>query len=49
MVCDEFVLFATAFRIIAALTSVRKTVDLGAVAEVATFGMPLGDRTIFLR
>jgi asparagine synthase (glutamine-hydrolysing) len=47
MVCDQFVLFATAFRIIAALTSVRKTVDLGAVAEVATFGMPLGDRTIF--
>ncbi|MGE3280555.1 MAG: asparagine synthase-related protein [Alphaproteobacteria bacterium] len=48
LVTDEFVLFATAFRIIEALHRVHKTPDLQAVAEQCTYGVPLGDRTSFL-
>ena len=48
MMYDEFLLFASAFRIIEELTSVKKTLDIAAVAESCTFGMPLGDRTNFL-
>ena len=48
MICDRFVLFATAFRIIEGLTSVKKNLDMMAVAEWCTFGMPLGDSTKFL-
>lgn len=48
LVADEFVLFTTAFRIIEALRSIRKTPDFLAVAEQCTYGVPLGDRTSFL-
>jgi asparagine synthase (glutamine-hydrolysing) len=48
IVCDGFVVFATAFRILQALTGIRKTVDLAAVAETGTFGMPLANRTILV-
>jgi hypothetical protein len=48
MVTDEFVLFATAFRIIEALRRVRKTPDFPAIAEQCTYGVSLGDRTSFL-
>jgi asparagine synthase (glutamine-hydrolysing) len=48
VVYDQFVLFATAFRIIEALISVDHVLDVGGVAELATFGMPLGDRTTLL-
>jgi asparagine synthase (glutamine-hydrolysing) len=48
LIRDEFVLFATAFRIIEALRCVPKTPDLHAIAEHCTYGVPLGDRTSFL-
>ena len=48
LVADEFVLFATAFRIIEALRCITKTPDLHGVAEQTTYGCPLGDRTSFL-
>src|SRR3954451_25402919 len=48
LVADEFVLFATAFRIIEALRCISKTPDLQGVAEQCTYGVPLGDRTSFL-
>src|SRR4051812_17191647 len=48
LVADEFVLFATAFRIIEALHCISRTPDFQAVAEQCTYGVPLGDRTPFL-
>ena len=48
LVADEFVLFATAFRIIEALQCIRKTPDFLAVAEQCTYDVPLGDRTSFI-
>jgi hypothetical protein len=48
MMTDRFLVFATAFRIIEALAGIEKSLDVAAVAEECTFGMPLGDRTIFL-
>src|SRR4051794_15340608 len=48
LITDDFILFATAFRIIEALRCIGKTPDFQAVAEQCTYGIPLGDRTSFL-
>lgn len=48
LICDEFMLFTTAFRIIEALHCIQKTPDFQAIAEQCTYGVPLGDRTPFL-
>lgn len=47
IVCNRFVVFATAFRIIERLAGITKTLDFAAVGELATYGQPTGDRTIY--
>ncbi len=42
---DEYVVFATALRILEALPQVPKQMDLRAVTEMVCLGVPLGDRT----
>jgi len=41
----EYVVFASALRILEALPEVPKQMDLRGVTEIATLGYPLGDRT----
>lgn len=45
---DEYVIFATALRILEGLAEVPKVTDLRAVTEMATLGCPLGVRTPYV-
>ncbi|MCK4783654.1 MAG: hypothetical protein KAV87_07890 [Desulfobacteraceae bacterium] len=42
---EQYVVFATALRILEELSEVPKDMDLRAVAEIASFGFPLSNRT----
>jgi hypothetical protein len=42
---DEYVIFASALRILETMRSVPKRVNARAIAEMTAFGFPLGDRT----
>lgn len=42
---DEYVVFASALRILESLVQVPKSMDLRGVTEMVGFGMPLGSRT----
>jgi asparagine synthase (glutamine-hydrolysing) len=44
----ELVVFATALRILENLDAVPKEMDLRGVTEIACFGYPLADRTVYL-
>ena len=46
-VSEEFVMFATALRILMAIDEIPKTADLRALTEIATLGYPLGARTAY--
>lgn len=48
VVVDQFVFFATALRILEALTEVPKIVDVQAVAEITGFGYPFGAGTAYV-
>ena len=42
---EEYVIFASALRILEGIDEIPKTMDLRAVTEIAALGYPLGDRT----
>ncbi len=44
---DQYVVFATALRILEGLSFVPKEVDVRAIAEITTLGIPLGHRTAY--
>jgi asparagine synthase (glutamine-hydrolysing) len=44
---EKFAVFATALRILKAVPQVPKKFDVRGVAEIASFGYPLGERTAF--
>lgn len=46
-ITGDFVIFATALRILEALPGIDRHFDLRGVAETATFGYPLADRTAY--
>lgn len=45
---EEYIVFATALRILEALSMVPKVMDLRGVAEIASMGYPLGTRTPYV-
>lgn len=47
-VLPDFIIFATALRILEALSFQKKTLDLQGIAEIACFGYPLSDRSPYI-